>query len=78
MALPIRDQLKYWGIAAAVFMVALWFMGDVLLPFLLGGAIAYFLDPVADRLERLGLYCFSNEYLPISKSQRALALRLFQ
>ena len=55
MALPIRDQLKYWGIAAAVFMVALWFMGDVLLPFLLGGAIAYFLDPVADRLERMGL-----------------------
>ena len=50
MALPIRDQLKYWGIAAAVFMVALWFIGDVMLPFLLGGAIAYFLDPVADRL----------------------------
>lgn len=55
MALPIRDQLKYWGIAAAVLMITLWFMGDVLLPFLLGGAIAYFLDPVADRLERLGL-----------------------
>jgi predicted PurR-regulated permease PerM len=55
MALPIRDQLKYWGIAAAVFLVVLWFMGDVLLPFLLGGAIAYFLDPVADRLERMGL-----------------------
>ncbi|MGJ5620287.1 AI-2E family transporter [Sulfitobacter sp. MF3-043] len=55
MALPIRDQLKYWGIAAAVLMVALWFIGDVLLPFLLGGAIAYFLDPVADRLEAIGL-----------------------
>ncbi|WP_370401878.1 AI-2E family transporter [Sulfitobacter sp. JB4-11] len=55
MALPIRDQLKYWGIAAVVVMVTLWFMGDVLLPFLLGGAIAYFLDPVADRLEGLGL-----------------------
>lgn len=55
MALPIRDQLKYWGVAAVVFMVALWFLGDVLLPFLLGGAIAYFLDPVADRLERMGL-----------------------
>jgi predicted PurR-regulated permease PerM len=55
MALPIRDQLKYWGIAAAVIMVALWFTGDVLMPFLLGGAIAYFLDPVADRLEALGL-----------------------
>jgi predicted PurR-regulated permease PerM len=55
MALPIRDQIKYWGMAAAVFLVILWFMGDVLLPFVLGSAIAYFLDPVADRLERMGL-----------------------
>ncbi len=55
MALPIREQLKYWGFAAVVVMVALWFMGDVLLPFVLGGAIAYFLDPVADRLERIGM-----------------------
>ena len=54
MALPIRDQLKYWGIATAVFLVVLWFLGNVLLPFLLGGAIAYFLDPVADKLERMG------------------------
>ncbi len=55
MALPIRDQLKYWGIAGAVFLVVLWFTGDVLLPFLIGAAIAYFLDPVADRLEKFGL-----------------------
>ena len=55
MALPIRDQLKYWGVAAVVILVALWFLGDVLIPFLLGGAIAYFLDPVADRLERMGM-----------------------
>ena len=55
MALPVRDQLKYWGIASAVFLVALWFLGDVILPFVLGGAIAYCLDPIADRLERAGL-----------------------
>ena len=55
MALPVRDQMKYWGIAAAVFSVVLWFLGDVLLPFILGGAIAYCLDPVADALERAGL-----------------------
>ena len=55
MALPIRDQLKYWGIAGAVFLVILWFTGDILLPFLIGAAIAYFLDPVADRLETMGL-----------------------
>ncbi|TMV07877.1 AI-2E family transporter [Ruegeria sediminis] len=55
MALPVRDQLRYWGIAAAVFVLVLWLLGDVLLPFVIGGAIAYFLDPVADRLEGLGL-----------------------
>ncbi|MDF1855526.1 AI-2E family transporter [Pseudooceanicola sp.] len=55
MALPVRDQMKYWGIAAAVFMAMLWWLGDVILPFVLGGAVAYFLDPVADRLQRAGL-----------------------
>ena len=54
MALPAEKQLKYWGIATAVFLVAMWYLGDVILPFVMGGAIAYFLDPVADRLERLG------------------------
>ncbi|SNR55419.1 AI-2E family transporter [Puniceibacterium sediminis] len=52
--MPARDQLKYWGIATLVFAVTLWYLGDVLLPFLIGGAIAYFLDPLADRMERLG------------------------
>jgi len=33
----------------------LWFLGDVMLPFVLGAAIAYFLDPVADRMERMGM-----------------------
>lgn len=55
MALPVRQQATYWGIATAVFLVLMWFLGDVILPFILGAAIAYFLDPVADRLERLGL-----------------------
>lgn len=54
MALPVGQQAKYWGIAAAVFLLALWFLGDVILPFVLGGAIAYCLDPIADRLERAG------------------------
>ena len=55
MALPVRDQMKYWGLAALIFALALWYLGDVILPFVLGGAVAYALDPVADRLERLGL-----------------------
>ena len=54
MGLPVREQLKYWGIAFVVFFLALWWLGDVILPFVLGGAVAYFLDPVADRLESMG------------------------
>ena len=54
MALPVRQQLIYWSIAAAVLALMLWKLGDVILPFIVGGAIAYFLDPLADRLERLG------------------------
>ena len=55
MALPLREQAKYWGVALALFFVALWFLGSVMLPFLVGGALAYFLDPVADRMQRMGL-----------------------
>ncbi|MGH1577543.1 AI-2E family transporter [Planktotalea sp.] len=54
MAHPVKDQLRYWGIATVIFMIALWYLGDVILPFVLGGAIAYFLDPVADKLEDWG------------------------
>ncbi len=55
MIMPVRQQLKYWGIAAAIFFLVLWGLGSVILPFLVGGAIAYFMDPIADRLERMGL-----------------------
>ena len=54
MALPVREQLKYWSIAAAVFLGLLWLLSGVMLPFVLGMAVAYFLDPVADWLEARG------------------------
>lgn len=55
MALPVQQQVKYWGIASAVFFVVLWFLGGIMLPFVVGMAVAYMLDPVADRLEKIGL-----------------------
>ncbi|WP_395542052.1 AI-2E family transporter [Neotabrizicola sp. sgz301269] len=55
MALPVREQAKYWGVVAVVLLLLLYALGNVMLPFLVGGAMAYFLDPVADRLERMGL-----------------------
>ncbi len=53
--MPIQLQGRYWTIAGVLFFVALWYLGSVMLPFLVGGAAAYFLDPIADRLQRLGL-----------------------
>ncbi len=55
MPLPVATQLRYWGIAAAVLVLVLWFLGDVILPFVLGAGLAYLLDPTVDRLARLGL-----------------------
>ncbi len=54
MALAARTQLKIWGVVTAAFLAAMWLVGDAILPFVIGAAIAYFLDPLADRLERLG------------------------
>ena len=53
MALPVQQQAKYWGIATVVFLGVMWLLGDVILPFVLGAAVAYSLDPVADRLQRI-------------------------
>ena len=55
MTLPVRDQLTYWGLLAFVFLLMLYALGNVILPFIVGGALAYFLDPVADKLEAAGL-----------------------
>ena len=55
MTLSVREQSVYWGIALAILVLALWLLSNALLPFVAGAALAYFLDPVADRLERLGL-----------------------
>ncbi|MGH1330859.1 MAG: AI-2E family transporter [Paracoccaceae bacterium] len=55
MTLPLREQAKYWSLAALAFFVILFVLGDVILPFVLGMAVAYMLDPVADKLEAWGV-----------------------
>lgn len=51
----IRRQAIFWSGATVVFILVLWLLGNTLLPFVAGMALAYFLDPIADFLERLGL-----------------------
>lgn len=55
MALPIRDQLRAWTIAALLLGALMWLLSDVLLPFVSGMAAAYLLNPATERLVRLGL-----------------------
>ncbi len=47
---------QFWSYLAglAVFCFLLYILRGVLLPFVAGALVAYFLDPVADRLEKLG------------------------
>ena len=54
MALPVRDQLRYWGITRAIFLAVPWLRGDVIPPFAPGGTIARFLDSVAGRVRPPG------------------------
>ena len=49
------QRLKFWAAGLLVALLALYVLRGVLLPFVAGMAIAFFLDPLADRLERAGL-----------------------
>ena len=51
----LKRQVIFWLIAFVGFVLFLLVFSDILLPFIAGMALAYFLDPVADRLERIGL-----------------------
>ncbi len=51
----LKRQIFFWLAFLVGFIAFLYVFSSILLPFLAGMAIAYFLDPVADRLERLGL-----------------------
>jgi predicted PurR-regulated permease PerM len=52
--MTLASQAKIWGIALVVFIALLVLLKGILLPFVAGMAIAYMLDPVCDRLERMG------------------------
>jgi len=50
-----RKQAVYWLIALVVFVTLFWLLSSILLPFVAGMAVAYFLDPLTDKLEARGL-----------------------
>src|SRR6185312_8088070 len=54
-AAVFRRQVRFWIVAAVVLALFIYLFSGILLPFVAGMVLAYFLDPVADRLQRLGL-----------------------
>jgi predicted PurR-regulated permease PerM len=46
------QQIRFWLIGLVVALIAVYFLRAILLPFVAGMAIAYFLDPACDRLEK--------------------------
>jgi predicted PurR-regulated permease PerM len=53
--MTVRQQLIFWLATFVVFAFLLWLLSDILLPFVAGMALAYLLNPLADRLERMGV-----------------------
>jgi len=50
-----RREAIFWSVVVAVAGLLLWLFGSILLPFVAGFALAYLLNPLADRMERWGL-----------------------
>jgi predicted PurR-regulated permease PerM len=53
--MTLQKQVTFWIVAFVLLILVLWLLSPILLPFIAGLVLAYFLDPVADALERLGL-----------------------
>jgi predicted PurR-regulated permease PerM len=53
-ASPPSVRWRFWLVATAAFILFLWLLNDILLPFVVGAVVAYFFDPVVVRLQRHG------------------------
>ncbi len=54
-AVPVARHWRFWLVFLAVSLALIYLLRSVLLPFVAGAAVAYFLDPIADWLENRGL-----------------------
>src|SRR5262245_38078569 len=53
--MSFRWQVTFWLGALAIFVLILWLLHEILLPFVAGMALAYLLDPIARRLQHAGV-----------------------
>jgi predicted PurR-regulated permease PerM len=74
--MTLQRQFLIWAISLAVLVFFLWVFSSILLPFIAGLVLAYFLDPVADALERLGLPRLAAALVIVTASILLLVLAL--
>lgn len=72
----LRREIAFWAIVVVLLALFLFVFSSILLPFVAGMALAYFLDPVADKLERLGLSRFAATIVILFGFLVALTLSL--
>jgi predicted PurR-regulated permease PerM len=53
--MTLQRQILFWCLAFAGFILVLYVLRDVLMPFMAGLVLAYLLDPLANRMEKLGV-----------------------
>ena len=53
--MTLTRQMTFWMLTLLAGVIALYILREILLPFVAGMALAYLLDPLANRLERLGV-----------------------
>jgi len=68
--------MAFWSAALASFVVLIWLLHEILLPFVAGMVLGYLLDPLANRIERLGVGRLAAAMLIIGLSGFAIIFLL--
>ncbi|HVY58518.1 MAG TPA: AI-2E family transporter [Xanthobacteraceae bacterium] len=53
--MSLKSQMAFWVAALVLFVLLIWLLHEILLPFVAGIALAYLLDPLANRIEHFGI-----------------------
>jgi predicted PurR-regulated permease PerM len=53
--MTLTRQMTFWVLTFVFGVLVLWVLREILLPFVAGMVLAYLLDPLASRLERMGV-----------------------
>ena len=76
--MSLERQLTFWIAVGVVLAATLWLLGDILLPFVAGMALAYLLNPLINRLERAGVPRWIGALVVVAVAVLAIVILLLQ